>query len=60
MSRALVPIPDRDFDLTEVAVPGACSRAGHEVVFARKALRGPRAGFDGHATAMPICLRSFA
>lgn len=33
--RVLVPLPDRDFDLTEVAVPWQVLReAGHEVVFA--------------------------
>ena len=31
----LLPLPDRDFDVTEVAVPWAVLReAGHEVVFA--------------------------
>ena len=35
MSRILVPLPDRDFDVTEVAVPWKLAReAGHEVVFA--------------------------
>ena len=33
--RVLLPIPDRDFDVTEVAVPWRILRdAGHEVVFA--------------------------
>jgi putative intracellular protease/amidase len=33
--RVLVPLPDRDFDVTEVAVPWRALRdAGHEVVFA--------------------------
>jgi putative intracellular protease/amidase len=33
--RVLVPLPDRDFDPTEVAVPWSeLTRAGHEVVFA--------------------------
>jgi putative intracellular protease/amidase len=33
--RILVPLPDRDFDVTEVAVPWRLlTRAGHEVVFA--------------------------
>jgi putative intracellular protease/amidase len=33
--RVLVPLPDRDFDVTEVAVPwGILRDAGHEVVFA--------------------------
>lgn len=35
MSRVLVPLPDRDFDITEVAVPWRLlADAGHEVVFA--------------------------
>src|SRR5262245_30988575 len=35
MSRVLMPLPDRDFDVTEVAVPWKLlTRAGHEVVFA--------------------------
>ncbi len=35
MARVLVPLPDRDFDVTEVAVPWRLLRdAGHEVVFA--------------------------
>jgi putative intracellular protease/amidase len=35
MSVVLVPLPDRDFDVTEVAVPWKLLReAGHEVVFA--------------------------
>ena len=34
MARVLVPLPDRDFDVTEVAVPWRLlTRAGHEVVF---------------------------
>jgi putative intracellular protease/amidase len=33
--RVLLPLPDRDFDVTEVAVPWRILRdAGHEVVFA--------------------------
>jgi putative intracellular protease/amidase len=33
--RVLVPLPDRDFDVTEVAVPWqVLTAAGHEVVFA--------------------------
>jgi putative intracellular protease/amidase len=33
--RVLLPVPDRDFDVTEVAVPWAILReAGHQVVFA--------------------------
>ena len=35
MARILVPLPDLDFDVTEVAVPWRLlTRAGHEVVFA--------------------------
>ncbi|HEV8323236.1 MAG TPA: type 1 glutamine amidotransferase domain-containing protein [Myxococcota bacterium] len=35
MARVLVPLPDRDFDVTEVAVPWhLLVKAGHEVVFA--------------------------
>jgi putative intracellular protease/amidase len=35
MKRILVPLPDRDFDVTEVAVPWKIlTRAGHELVFA--------------------------
>lgn len=35
MARILLPLPDRDFDVTEVAVPWRLfTRAGHEVVFA--------------------------
>lgn len=35
MARILVPLPDRDFDVTEVSVPWRLlTRAGHEVVFA--------------------------
>jgi len=35
MKQILVPLPDRDFDVTEVAVPWKIlRRAGHEVVFA--------------------------
>jgi len=35
VSRILVPLPDRDFDLTEVAVPWKLwTEAGHELVFA--------------------------
>jgi putative intracellular protease/amidase len=38
MAKILVPLPDRDFDLTEVAVPWKLLReAGHEVVFATEA-----------------------
>ena len=35
MKRILIPLPDKDFDVTEVAVPWKLvTRAGHEVVFA--------------------------
>jgi putative intracellular protease/amidase len=35
MARIVVPLPDRDFDLTEVSVPWKLfTEAGHEVVFA--------------------------
>ena len=35
MARVLIPLPDRDFDPTEAAVPWRMlTRAGHEVVFA--------------------------
>ncbi|MHA6759532.1 type 1 glutamine amidotransferase domain-containing protein [Streptacidiphilus sp. PAMC 29251] len=35
MARVLIPVPDRDFDVTEVAVPWRLlTDAGHEVVFA--------------------------
>lgn len=35
MARVLVPLPDRDFDTTEVTVPWhVLARAGHELVFA--------------------------
>jgi putative intracellular protease/amidase len=38
MAKILVPLPDRDFDVTEVAVPWKLLReAGHEVVFATEA-----------------------
>jgi putative intracellular protease/amidase len=38
MARILVPLPDRDFDTTEVAVPWrVLSDAGHELVFATEA-----------------------
>ena len=33
--RVLIPLPDNDFDVTEVAVPWRLlTRAGHQVVFA--------------------------
>jgi putative intracellular protease/amidase len=42
MTRVLVPLPDRDFDITEVAVPWRqLTQAGHEVVFATE--RGDQA-----------------
>ncbi|APR87452.1 ThiJ/PfpI family protein [Minicystis rosea] len=45
MSRVLLPLPDRDFDVTEVAVPWRLlTRAGHEVVLATE--RGTRAEAD--------------
>jgi putative intracellular protease/amidase len=38
MSKVLCPLPDRDFDVTEVAVPWQLLReAGHELVFATEA-----------------------
>ena len=38
MKRILVPLPDTDFDVTEVAVPWkVLRRAGHEVVFSTEA-----------------------
>jgi putative intracellular protease/amidase len=38
MAKVLVPLPDRDFDVTEVAVPWKLLReAGHEVSFATEA-----------------------
>ncbi len=44
MARVLVPLPDRDFDVTEVAVPWRALRdAGHEVVFATEMGAPPRA-----------------
>ncbi|MGP3999405.1 type 1 glutamine amidotransferase domain-containing protein [Streptomyces sp. 8N706] len=40
--RILIPLPDRDFDVTEVAVPWWLLRdAGHEVVFATERGDGP-------------------
>jgi putative intracellular protease/amidase len=42
--RVLIPLPDTDFDTTEVAVPWRLLRdAGHEVVFATEAGAGPPA-----------------
>lgn len=44
MARVLVPLPDRDFDVTEVAVPWALlTDAGHEVVFATETGTTPAA-----------------
>jgi putative intracellular protease/amidase len=41
--KVLMPLPDRDFDVTEVAVPWHLAReAGHEVVFATEAGAGGR------------------
>ena len=45
MARAIIPLPDRDFDTTEVAVPWKLlTEAGHEVGFATEA--GAMAGCD--------------
>jgi putative intracellular protease/amidase len=42
--RVLVPLPDHDFDVTEVAVPWRKLKdAGHDVVFATEAGRAPAA-----------------
>ena len=42
--RLLMPLPDRDFDVTEVAVPWKLARrAGHEVVIATEAGQRPAA-----------------
>ena len=44
MARVLVPLPDRDFDVTEVAVPWKLlTEAGHEVVFATEKGNKPAA-----------------
>ena len=44
MARILMPLPDRDFDVTEVAVPWKLvTDAGHEVVFATEAGATPAA-----------------
>ncbi|HEY4239084.1 MAG TPA: type 1 glutamine amidotransferase domain-containing protein [Kofleriaceae bacterium] len=44
MKRILMPLPDRDFDVTEVAVPWKLLReAGHEVVFATETGATPAA-----------------
>ncbi len=43
MARVLVPLPDNDFDVTEVSVPWKLlTRAGHTVTFATEAARTPR------------------
>src|SRR5262245_39681959 len=43
MARILVPLPDNDFDITEVSVPWKLiTRAGHSVTFATEAARTPR------------------
>jgi putative intracellular protease/amidase len=45
VARVLVPLPDRDFDVTEVAVPWKLlTRAGHEVTFATE--RGAKPAAD--------------
>jgi len=45
MARVLVPLPDRDFDVTEVAVPWKLlTEAGHEVQFATE--RGAKPAAD--------------
>lgn len=45
MAKILIPLPDRDFDVTEVAVPWKLAiKAGHEVVFATEA--GAKAACD--------------
>jgi len=42
MARVLMPLPDHDFDVTEVAVPWRLLRdAGHEVVFATETAAAP-------------------
>lgn len=44
MARVLIPLPDKDFDVTEVAVPWRLLRdAGHDVVFATEAGATPAA-----------------
>jgi putative intracellular protease/amidase len=43
MATILMPLPDRDFDVTEVAVPWKLlTEAGHSVVFATEAGATPR------------------
>src|SRR5690348_3728205 len=48
MARILVPVPDRDFDLTEVAVPWKLlDEAKHQVIFATEGgERGPSPACD--------------
>lgn len=42
--RVLIPLPDHDFDVTEVSVPWhQLTQAGHEVVFATEAGAVPAA-----------------
>ena len=44
MAKILLPLPDTDFDVTEVAVPWKLLvEAGHEVVFATEAGATPAA-----------------
>jgi putative intracellular protease/amidase len=44
MARVLVPLPDRDFDVTEVSVPWKLlTEAGHDVVFATEKGKKPAA-----------------
>lgn len=44
MARVLAPLPDKDFDVTEVAVPWrVLTQAGHEVVFATETGARPQA-----------------
>lgn len=43
MARILVPLPDNDFDVTEVSVPWRLlTRAGHSVTFSTEGARTPR------------------
>ena len=45
MAKILLPLPDRDFDVTEVAVPWhVATQAGHEVVFTTE--KGSKAAAD--------------
>src|ERR1700761_136283 len=44
MARVLMPLPDHDFDVTEVAVPWKLfTEAGHDVVFATETGKQPAA-----------------